>query len=173
MNNVQPAISCERPFNEVVEPGFWELPIGFGPADPFRSCSSPVLKPFPVVIGKWHPDPKPLTVPGPTQHDRNLLLLPYVMEGETIHGRLPRITDHGPILSLLLGLKFFKRHRDEREVKVIHRDLPVPMQDGEMLILGRVKHEALSMEALQQLLRELLAVVVVFLVTILEATPDF
>lgn len=42
-----------------------------------------------------------------------------------------------------------------------------------MLFLGRVEHAALAIEAFEQLLRELLAVVVVFLVTILEATLDF
>lgn len=53
LNDVDLAISDQRSIDEVIEPGFRQLPVSFCAADPFGSSSPPVLKPVAIVVGEW------------------------------------------------------------------------------------------------------------------------
>jgi len=52
LDDVNLAVAPQRPIDEVVEPGFWQLPIGVIAADPLRCRSPAVLQPLPIVVGK-------------------------------------------------------------------------------------------------------------------------
>lgn len=84
LDNIDLAVTPQRPIDEIVEPGLWHLPIGVCPADPFRCRPPAVLQPLPIVIGKRQSNPKFLTTSGPTQNDRNWLLIPDIVETEPV-----------------------------------------------------------------------------------------
>ena len=86
-------------------------------------------------------------------------------------GRLPGITNHGPVFLLLLGLKLGKGYGDEGEIEIVHGNLPLPVQASHMRILRRVQDQPLGMYPRQQLLRQFLTVVMVLFVPVFQAGP--
>lgn len=56
------------------------------------------------------------------------ILIAKRCDDRTCTKRSSRIADHRPIFALLRGFELFERHRNEREVEIVHRDLPASIK---------------------------------------------
>ncbi len=91
LDDIDFAVTPQRPINKIVEPRLRQLPIRVIAADPLRRRSPAVLQPLPIVVRELQSHSKLLTAPSPAQHDRRCLLFPDVIEGEPLHGYLLQI----------------------------------------------------------------------------------
>jgi hypothetical protein len=77
-----------------------------------------------------------------------------------------------PKETILLRFQFFQRHSDQREIDIVHRQRPMPVQDIDMFLRRKFGRKILSDQPIEKLTRQAFRVLQVLALGEFQLTSD-